>query len=117
MSRPVPVIVGAFVLVGYGVYLLLHLIPLLLTGAVGEWSFLGRLVQCVLALVVGIALWLGRSWAPTGIVILAVALAITVLGEAVVSEIRALVDALLIAVAALVVGFLLAFWVRPHLRP
>jgi len=107
---------GRWIVVGvlavFGLVLLLYLLPLIVTGPVGVWSFAGRLVQCVLSLVAAFAVISNRSWAQLAIVATGAAVAITALGDAFVVGIIAPLAALLVAAVALAVALLFAWLVR-----
>jgi hypothetical protein len=96
----------------FGVWLLLQQIPVLLTGPTGIWSFAGRSVQCVFALLSAFAVFTDRGWASLAIGCTGVAVAVTALGDAFVVGITAPLAALAIAVIALAVALLLAWLVR-----
>ena len=100
------------VLAVFGVVLLLQLLPVISVGPVGIWSFAGRLVQCVLALIAAFAVFTDRSWAQFAIVATGVAVAITALGDGFVVGIIAPLAALLLAVIAIAVALLFARMVR-----
>jgi hypothetical protein len=104
------VVIG--VLAVFGIALLLQLLPLIAVGPVGVWSFAGRLVQCVLALVAALAVFANRSWAPIAIVATGAAVAITALGDGFVVGIIAPLAALLVAVVAIAVALVFAWLVR-----
>ncbi len=97
----------------FGLVLLLQLLPVIASGGpVGVWSFAGRLVQCVLAIVAAFAVFTARSWAQLAIVATGVAVAITALGDGFVVGIIAPLAALLVAVIAIAVAVLFAWLVR-----
>ena len=100
------------VLAVFGLVLLLQLLPVLSVGPVGIWSFAGRLVQCVLALIAAFAVFTNRSWAQLVILATGVAVAITALGDAFGVGIIAPLAAVLIAVVAIAVALLFAWMVR-----
>ncbi len=97
------------VLAVFGLVLLLYLLPVIVTGPVGVWSFAGRLVQCVLSLIAAFAVFSNRSWAGLVIVATGVAVAITALGDAFVVGIIAPLAALGVAVIAIAVALLFAW--------
>jgi hypothetical protein len=100
------------VLAVFGLVLLLQLLPVLAAGPVGVWSFGGRLVQCVLALLAAFAVATDRSWAQLAILATGAAVAITALGDAFLVGIIAPLAALLVAVVAIAVALLFAWLVR-----
>jgi hypothetical protein len=115
---PLPTIVRLVlaVVILFAAYLLLQLVPLLVAGPTDLGSFLGRAVQCALAIAVAVALAQRRRWAATGLVLLGAAVAATALYDAFVPGILALLHALAIAAVALLAAFYLAQLVRPALR-
>jgi hypothetical protein len=69
---------------------------------------IGFLLQAVSGLAAGVGLWRGASWAPLAVVVLGVSAAGTVLIEAfvlgIVAYLRALLEAVVAIVAALLIG-------------
>jgi hypothetical protein len=104
------IVLGTLAVFGLG--LLLQLLPLIAAGPVGIWSFAGRLVQCVLALLAAFAVLTDRNWAQLAIVATGVAVAITAIGDGFFVGIIAPLAALFVAVVALATALLFAWLVR-----
>jgi hypothetical protein len=85
----------------------------MLVGPTDPLLLLGFLLQAVLGIVAGVAVWYGARAAPLLVVLLGVAIALTALLEAFVLGIVAYLHALLVAVVAIVVALLIAVSVRP----
>jgi hypothetical protein len=72
----------------------------------------GFLLQAVLGILAGVAVWYGARQAPLLVLLLGVALAATALIEAFVLGIVAYLSALLVAVVAIAVALVIAAYVR-----
>lgn len=92
---------------GYGVYRALYL-PAMLVGPTDPLLLVGFLLQAVLGILAGVAVWLRTRPAPLLVVLLGVAIAATALIEAFVLGIVAYLYALLVAVVAIVTTLVVA---------
>ena len=101
----------AIVLGGYGIYRALYL-PAMLVGPTDPLLLVGFLLQAVLGILAGVAVWLGTRPAPLLVVLLGVAIAATALIEAFVLGIVAYLYDLMVAVVAIVATLVVAAWVK-----
>ena len=100
----------ALVLAAYGVYIASH-VPAMLVGPITPLLLIGFVVQAVCALAAAVGLWRGDTWASGVIVLLGIAVAATWLVEAFVLGIVAYLQALLVALFAIVIAVLVARYV------
>ena len=101
----------AVVLGGYGIYRALYL-PAMLVGPTDPLLLVGFLLQAVLGILAGVAVWRGTRAAPLLVVLLGVAIAATALIEAFVLGIVPYLYALLVAVVAIVATLIVAAYVK-----
>jgi hypothetical protein len=102
----------AVALAGYGLYRALY-VPAMLVGAPVPLLLAGFIVQAVLGIVAGVAVWRGARSAALLVVLLGASIAATALLEAFAFGILAYLRALLEAVAAIAVALLIAAYVKP----
>jgi len=110
VNRSTALLSIAIVLAGYGIYRALY-IPGLLAGPLVPLLLIGFLLQAVLGVAAGVGVWRRAPWAPLVIVLLGASIAATALVEAFVLGILAYLRALLEAVVAILVGFVIAGYV------
>ena len=111
MNRSTALLSIAIALAGYGIYRALF-IPALFVGPPAPLLLIGFVLQAVLGVVAGVGVWRGAPWAPLAIVLLGASVAATALVEAFVLGILAYLRALLEAVVAILVGVVIAGYVR-----
>jgi hypothetical protein len=112
MNRsPVVLLIGVALAV-YGVYAASYALPLLMVGTTVPLILLGFLVQAVAAIAAAVGVFRGSSWTAFAVIVLGVAIAATAFVEGFVLGLVAADRALLVAVAGLVVAFLVAAVVR-----
>ena len=104
----------AVALVGYGLYRALF-IPAMLVGPQVPLLLLGFLLQVMFGIVAGVGVWRGARWAAVAVVLLGASIAATALIEGFILGIVANLSALLEALVALVVTFLLGAYVNAEL--
>ena len=104
----------AVALAGYGVYIAGY-VPAMLLGRPAPLLVIGFVLQAVCAFAAAVGVWRGRRWAGRVVMLLAVSVAATWLVEAFVFGIVAYLHALLVAVLARVVAWIIAAYVdRQH---
>ena len=98
----------------YGVYTA-SFVPPLLVGPTVPLILLGFLVQAIAAIAAGVGVFRGSSWTPAVVIVLGIAIAATAVVEGFVLGLTSYDRAVAVAVAGLVVTFLVAAYVRrPH---
>ena len=110
-KRSTALLLIAIALAGYGTYRALC-IPPMLVGRPALPLLIGFLLQAVFGIVAGVGVWRGAPWASLAIVLLGASVAATAVIEGFVLGIVAYVRALLEAVAAILVTFLIAAHVK-----
>lgn len=112
MNRsPVVLLIGVALAI-YGVYAASYALPLLMVGTKVPLVLLGFLVQSVAAIAAAVGAFRGSSWTAFAVLVLGVAIAVTAFVEGFVLGLIAADRALLVAVAGLVVAFVVAAVVR-----
>ena len=101
----------AVALSGYGLYRGLY-VPAMLVGQPVPLLLIGFLLQAVFGILAGIGVWRGARWAPLVVVLLGASIAATALIEGFVLGIVAYLRALLEAVLAIAVAFLITAYVE-----
>ena len=111
MERSVVLISIAFALLAYGLYHAIYAVAMLPRPA-SALLLLAFALQAVLAILAAVGVWRRQPWAGTALLLLGGSVAATVLIEALVLGILGWLYALLIAVAAVLIAFLLAAYVN-----
>jgi len=106
----------AVALAGYGVYIAGY-VPGMLLGRPVPLLLIGFVLQVVCALAAAVGVWRGRPWSAVAVVLLGAAIAATWLIEGFILGIVAYLHALLVAVLALVVAWIIAAYVKRQPRP
>ena len=107
-GRPAWLLLLIAALVVFGVIRLLLGLPLWLSSSVGLWTPVAFVVQAVAAGLLAAGLWFGRSWTLFALAVFVAVMAASVLIEGFVLGIRPTLQAIAIAVFAVVGGFLVA---------
>jgi hypothetical protein len=110
MNRSTTLLVIAVALMGYGVYAASY-VPAMLVGPSVPALLLGFVLQAVCAFAAAFGVWRGQRWAAGAVVLLGVCIAGTWLVTGFILGIVAYLYALLIAVIALIVTFVMAAYV------
>jgi hypothetical protein len=111
MGRSAAISVIAVALAAYGIYMALY-VPPLLVGPPVTLVLIGFLAQACAALAAAVGVWQGRSWAPAAVIVLGIAIAATQLVEGFVLGLIAYGRALIVALAALAITWIVALYVR-----
>lgn len=110
-DRSTVLLLIATALAGYGVYVGAH-VPAMLIGRPVPLLLIPFVVQAVLALVAAIGVWRIKSWAAAVVVLLGVVIAATWLFEGFVLGIVPYLQALLVAVLAIIVALIIASYLN-----
>jgi len=111
MDRPTAFLLIAFALVAYGVYHALYAIAMLPEPG-SLLLFLAFALQAVLAVLAAFGVWRRQRWAAAVLLLLGASVAATALVEAFVLGIIGWLNALLIAIVAIVIALLLGAYVN-----
>jgi hypothetical protein len=112
MNRSTTLLLIAVGLIIYGVYAASY-VPGMLVGARVPVLLIGFVLQAVCALAAGVGVWRGKRWAAGPVLLLGASIAGTWLFEGFILGIVAHLRALLIAVIAPFVTFIIAAYVNP----
>ena len=110
MDRPTAFLLLALALVVYGVYHALYAIAMLPEPG-SLLLFLGFALQAVLAILAAVGVWRRQRWAAAALLLLGASVAATALVEAFVLGVIGWLNALLIAIVAIVIALLLGAYV------
>jgi hypothetical protein len=111
MDRSTTRLLIAGALAVYGVYAASY-VPAMLVGASGPALLIGFVLQAVCALAAALGVWRGGRWAAGAVVLLGVSIAATWLFEGFILGIVAYLRALLVAVIALLMTFIIAAYIN-----
>lgn len=111
MNRSTALLLITVALVAYGVYHAIYAITML-PGLATPLLLFAFALQAVLAILAAVGVWRQQRWAGATLLVLGASIAATALVEAFVLGIIAWLYALLIAVAAIAIAFLLATYVN-----
>jgi hypothetical protein len=111
MDRPTAFLLIALALVAYGVYHALYAIAMLPEPG-SLLLFLAFALQAVLAILAAVGVWRRQRWAAAALLLLGASVAATALVEAFVLGIIGWLNALLIAIVAIVIALLLGAYVN-----
>ncbi len=113
-DRSTALLLIAVALAGYGVYIAAY-VPAMLLGQPMPLLLIGFVLQAACALAAAVCVWHRQPWAAGMVVLLGVSIAATWLVEAFVLGIVAYLHAILVAVLAIVVAWIVAAYVnRQH---
>ena len=115
MDRSTTRLLIAVALAVYGVYAASFL-PAMLVGASVPVLVIGFVLQAVCALAAAFGVWRGGRWAAGAVVLLGICVAATWLFEGFILGIIAYLRALLVAVIALVITFIIAAYLNREVR-
>ena len=115
MDRSTTRLLIAVALAVYGVYAA-GFLPALLVGGNMPALLIGFVLQAVCALAAALGVWRGERWAAGAVVLLGICVAATWLFEAFILGIVAYLHALLIAVIALIITFIIAAHINGKVR-
>jgi hypothetical protein len=115
MDRSTTRLLIAVALAVYGVYAASFL-PAMLVGASVPALLIGFVLQAVCALAAAFGVWRGGRWAAGAVVLLGVCVAATWLFEGFILGIIAYLRALLVAVIALLITFIIAAYLNREVR-
>jgi hypothetical protein len=110
-DRSTALLLIAGTLAGYGVYTAAH-VPGMLIGPPLPLLLIGFVLQAVCAFVAAVGVWRRQSWAAGVVVLLGAIIAVTWLVEAFVFDIVPYLQAILVAVLAIVVALLIAAYLN-----
>jgi hypothetical protein len=111
MDRPTAFLLIALALVAYGVYHALYAIAMLPEPG-SLLLFLAFAIQAVLAILAALGVWRRQRWAAAALLLLGASVAATALVEAFALGIIGWLNALLIAIMAIVIALLLGAYVN-----
>jgi hypothetical protein len=111
MNRSTTLLLIAVGLIVYGVYAASY-VPGMLVGAPVPILLIGFVLQAVFALAAGVGVWRGERWAAGPVLLLGAGIAGTWLYEGFILGIVAYLRALLVAMIAAVVTFIIAAYVN-----
>jgi hypothetical protein len=111
MNRSTTLLLIAIGLIVYGVYAASY-VPAMLVATSAPVLLIGFVLQAVCALLAGIGVWRGDRWAAVAALLLGASIAGTWLYEGFILGIVAYLRALLVAVTAVVITFVIAAYVN-----
>jgi hypothetical protein len=110
VDRTLALLLIAIALAGFGIYRALY-VPGMLVGPPVTMLLIGFVLQAVFGIAGGVGSWRRAHWAPLAIVLLGASIAATALieiGLGIIAPLRALLE----AVSAIIVTFLMAAYVK-----